>query len=194
MDETIPGPVRGPGRRLAATLAATLAVLSLSVLQPQAGAHPIERWWQYDKSFWRHSPQDHRSLESEHDRWHGQRRTFGRRSHRRFHHHEIVHDHRWSHFNRAREKQSGKASHYDHSTGACGEPLVGLYAAHRTWPCGTRVSVKHGDRYVIVRVLDRGPFVNGWVIDLSRKAFERLAPLGSGVIDVDLFRLARKRR
>lgn len=45
----------------------------------------------------------------------------------------------------------------------------GLTAAHRTLPFGTRVEVCKA-RCVIVRINDRGPFVRGRDIDLSRGA------------------------
>ena len=47
-----------------------------------------------------------------------------------------------------------------------------MTAAHRTLPFGTRVRVTniHNGRSVIVRINDRGPFVKGRSIDLSRGA------------------------
>lgn len=71
-------------------------------------------------------------------------------------------------------------------TTACGEPYDpdAMTAAHKTLPCGTRLRVEHGDRSVIVTVTDRGPYVRGRFLDLSRGAFDRLAPLGEGLLDV----------
>ena len=43
-------------------------------------------------------------------------------------------------------------------------------AAHRSYPFGTRLKVTHKGRSVIVRVNDRGPFVRGRSLDLSRAA------------------------
>lgn len=65
-----------------------------------------------------------------------------------------------------------------------------LSAAHRTLPIGSLVKVrmKNGSS-VIVRVTDRGPFVKGRVIDLSRDAFKKLASLGTGLIHVRLERV-----
>ncbi|MCB1126215.1 MAG: septal ring lytic transglycosylase RlpA family lipoprotein [Verrucomicrobiae bacterium] len=58
---------------------------------------------------------------------------------------------------------------------------------------GTRLHVQYERRYVVVVVTDRGPAKNlvrqGRIIDLSRAAFARLAPLGKGVIRVKLTRL-----
>lgn len=57
-----------------------------------------------------------------------------------------------------------------------------LTAAHRTLPLGTRVAVTHLEtrRAVEVRVNDRGPFVDGRIIDLSRAAAEQLDIIGPG--------------
>lgn len=49
-----------------------------------------------------------------------------------------------------------------------------LTAAHRTLPFGTRVRVTHKGRSVIVRINDRGPFIRGRSLDLSRAAARRI--------------------
>ena len=61
-----------------------------------------------------------------------------------------------------------------------------LTAAHRQLPFGTRVRVTHlgNGRQVTVRINDRGPFVRGRIIDLSRAAAERLDMLRAGVVPV----------
>ena len=63
-----------------------------------------------------------------------------------------------------------------------------LTAAHRTLPIGTRVRVTNVDneRSVVVRVNDRGPFVDGRVIDLSWAAARALGVLGARVFTVRL--------
>ena len=89
------------------------------------------------------------------------------------------------HFHRSISAQYGQATWYngDGAVGACGRPLEGLYAASRTLPCGALVSVRANGRYVVVRVLDRGPYGSSTrILDLSPKAFGWLAPLGAGVI------------
>ncbi len=50
--------------------------------------------------------------------------------------------------------------------------MNGMTAAHRTLPFGTRVRVTHlgNGRSVDVRINDRGPFIGGRIIDLSRGA------------------------
>jgi rare lipoprotein A len=63
-----------------------------------------------------------------------------------------------------------------------------LTAAHRTLPFGARVAVTNLDngRTVEVRVNDRGPFVNGRLIDLSEAAARSLGGIGAGLIRVRL--------
>lgn len=85
--------------------------------------------------------------------------------------------------------QSGLASVYSGHEGnktASGEKLVlhSLSAAHRTLPFGTMVRVTHrgNKRSVTVRIVDRGPFIKGRVIDLTPSAahalgFSGLAPV-----------------
>lgn len=62
----------------------------------------------------------------------------------------------------------------------------GMGAAHRTLPFGTVVRVTNlaNGRTVNVVIRDRGPFVEGRIIDLSDSAFAELAPLSSGTIRV----------
>ncbi len=58
-----------------------------------------------------------------------------------------------------------------------------MTAAHKTLPFGTKVMVTNlrtGNR-VVVRINDRGPFVEGRTIDLSRNAAAALDMLGAGV-------------
>ncbi|MAU21924.1 MAG: septal ring lytic transglycosylase RlpA family lipoprotein [Martelella sp.] len=61
-----------------------------------------------------------------------------------------------------------------------------LSAAHKTLPLPSYVRVTNldNDSSVIVRVNDRGPFVSGRIIDLSKKAAEMLDVTGSGVANV----------
>jgi rare lipoprotein A len=63
-----------------------------------------------------------------------------------------------------------------------------LTAAHRTLPFGTRLRVTNvaTGRSVTVRVNDRGPFVPGRVVDVSRSAAESLGMTGQGVAKVKL--------
>jgi len=63
-----------------------------------------------------------------------------------------------------------------------------LTAAHQTLPFDTLVRVTNleNGRVVVVRVNDRGPFVGGRVIDLSRAAAERIDMITSGTARVRL--------
>ncbi len=63
-----------------------------------------------------------------------------------------------------------------------------LTAAHKTLPFGTMVRVRSliTGREVDVRVTDRGPFVRGRVIDVSRAAAEALGMMGLGIKQVSL--------
>ncbi|MFW6062029.1 MAG: septal ring lytic transglycosylase RlpA family protein [Planctomycetota bacterium] len=81
---------------------------------------------------------------------------------------------------------------------ASGEPFdpSALTAAHRSLPFGTRVRVTHlaNDRSVIVRINDRGPHVEGRIIDLSRAAAEKLGMVEQGTARVSLDVLDRAGR
>lgn len=61
-----------------------------------------------------------------------------------------------------------------------------LTAAHRSLPLGSRVTVTRIDngRSVEVEINDRGPYVRGRVLDLSRAAAERLGMVDAGVARV----------
>ena len=56
--------------------------------------------------------------------------------------------------------------------------------AHRTLPFGTRLRVTRDGHSVIVVVIDRGPFVCGRVLDLSRAAAKALHFGDAGVVHV----------
>jgi rare lipoprotein A len=63
-----------------------------------------------------------------------------------------------------------------------------MTAAHRTLPFGTKVLVHNlaNGREAEVVINDRGPFVAGRILDLSRAAAEKLGAIGPGVIPVRL--------
>lgn len=69
----------------------------------------------------------------------------------------------------------------------------GLTAAHRSLPFGTRVRVTHlgNGRSVDVRINDRGPFIGGRIIDLSRGAAGVLGMRQQGVARVKVTVLGR---
>lgn len=63
-----------------------------------------------------------------------------------------------------------------------------LTAAHRTLPFGTRVLVRRLDspQSIVVRINDRGPYVESRIIDLSYAAARRLGMTGFGLVPVAL--------
>ena len=63
-----------------------------------------------------------------------------------------------------------------------------LTAAHKTLPFDTTVEVRHlgNGRTVTVRINDRGPFVAGRVIDLSRAAADALRMTAEGIAAVEI--------
>ncbi|MGX5831631.1 septal ring lytic transglycosylase RlpA family protein [Mesorhizobium sp. 43Arga] len=90
--------------------------------------------------------------------------------------------------------QCGRASWYAlHSRTASGERMnpSALTAAHRTLPFGTklRVTNQNNGRSVIVRINDRGPFIRGRVLDLSKGAAGQLGFIGSGHTSVCMARV-----
>jgi len=64
--------------------------------------------------------------------------------------------------------------------------MYALTAAHKTLPMDTMVLVKnlHNNKTIVVRINDRGPFVQGRIIDLSYTAAERLELIGHGTAKV----------
>lgn len=87
---------------------------------------------------------------------------------------------------------TGIASYYadkfEGRTTANGETYRGsrYTAAHRTLPFGSRVRVTRLDTgaQVTVRINDRGPFVDGRIIDLSRRAARDLRMIRDGLAEV----------
>ena len=88
--------------------------------------------------------------------------------------------------------ETGLASWYGHPyhgrAAANGEiyDMEKLTAAHRTLPFNTWVRVVNlvNNKSVEVRIIDRGPFVNGRVIDLSHAAAQAIEMIGPGVAQV----------
>ena len=173
----------------AAAIAALISLLALS-----AEAHPLRWFWRYDPVHFRqgHGWRDHRPMRRDHLAWHARWGDGNRHPNKhRDLHHELVHRERRVHYHRQLKRKTGEATWYDAegAPGACGMGLEGMYAAHRRWPCGTLVSVRRGNRHVFVRVKDRGPYAQGRIIDLSKRAFRRLADPDVGVLDVTIYRL-----
>ena len=66
--------------------------------------------------------------------------------------------------------------------------MNGISAAHKTLPFGTIVRVVDLEtgRSIVVRINDRGPFIEGRIIDLSKGAAEKLGMVERGIIQVGL--------
>ncbi|MEX1212154.1 MAG: septal ring lytic transglycosylase RlpA family protein [Balneolaceae bacterium] len=64
-----------------------------------------------------------------------------------------------------------------------------LTAAHKTLPFGSYVRVVNKDngRHVTVRINNRGPYVEGRVIDLSRRSAQEFGIIRTGLAPVDLY-------
>jgi rare lipoprotein A len=90
--------------------------------------------------------------------------------------------------------QCGRASWYAlHSKTASGERMnpSAMTAAHRSLPFGTKVKVtnKNNGKSVVVRINDRGPFIKGRVIDVSKGAARQLGFIGSGHTSICMARV-----
>jgi rare lipoprotein A len=92
----------------------------------------------------------------------------------------------------AGHSQSGIASYYHDrfhgrktSSGAAYDKHA-LSAAHKTLPLGTQVRVTNSrsGKSVVVRINDRGPYVRGRVIDLSRAAAREIGLVSAGLAKV----------
>lgn len=89
--------------------------------------------------------------------------------------------------------ESGIASYYGYSFDgrrtASGELLdtATFMAAHKTLPFGTIIRVTNEEGYYVdCRVVDRGPYPEGRIVDLTPAAFEVLAPLSKGLTKVTI--------
>ena len=64
--------------------------------------------------------------------------------------------------------------------------MNGMTCAHRTLPLGTKVRVTNleNGKSIELKVNDRGPFVDGRIIDLSQGAAKKLDMIQSGIVMV----------
>ncbi|MBS9721711.1 septal ring lytic transglycosylase RlpA family protein [Tianweitania sp. BSSL-BM11] len=81
--------------------------------------------------------------------------------------------------------QCGGASWYAlTSKTASGERMDAskMTAAHRSLPFGTKIKVtnRSNGKEVVVRINDRGPFIKGRMLDLSKAAAGKLGFIGKG--------------
>jgi len=85
----------------------------------------------------------------------------------------------------AAKTESGKVSWFDiraESSIASGQKADDG-AAHKSLPFKTSVSVKSNDnsKTTTVRILDRGPYVNGRILDMSKQSFSKLHTTSTGL-------------
>ncbi len=105
-------------------------------------------------------------------------------------------------FNCSFKKEEGIASWY-------GKPFHGritsngevydmhkISAAHKHLPHGTLVLVVNqaNNKRILVRINDRGPFIEGRIIDLSYAAFQKIADPKKGLADVKIFTVIKKEK
>lgn len=99
---------------------------------------------------------------------------------------------------------SMKASWYDCAKpGECSKSKItasgekfnpnALTAAHKTLPFGTLLRVTHKGKSVIVRINDRGPFIKGRQLDLSRAAARKIGCGGVCTVKVEIIGKKKKR-
>lgn len=60
----------------------------------------------------------------------------------------------------------------------------GMTVAHKSLPFGTVMRVSYKDKFIIVRVNDRGPFIAGRCIDLAKGAAAKLGLISVGAARV----------
>ena len=93
-----------------------------------------------------------------------------------------------SHAQAERYRETGTASYYSGRQTASGERMSSraLTAAHKTLPFGTRVRVTNlsNGRAITVRINDRGPFVSGRIIDLTKRGADALGFRRQGIAKV----------
>ena len=88
---------------------------------------------------------------------------------------------------------SGDVSHYGYNLHGSQTATGGRFdqwamtAAHKTLPFGSvvRVTNKANGKSVTVKINDRGPYIKGRVLDLSRGAFLKIAPQKQGILKAD---------
>ena len=63
-----------------------------------------------------------------------------------------------------------------------------ISAAHKTLPFGTMLKVtnRRNGNSIVVRINDRGPYIKGREIDLSKSAFDSIGKISRGILDVDI--------
>ncbi|MEZ4985517.1 MAG: septal ring lytic transglycosylase RlpA family protein [Saprospiraceae bacterium] len=92
----------------------------------------------------------------------------------------------------AQEEEYGLASYFSDDYNGRGTAYGMVYdkeemtCAHKRHPAGTMLKVTRLDnnKFVVVKVIDKGPFIKGRVVDLSRKAAQMLGIIDMGDVQV----------
>lgn len=93
---------------------------------------------------------------------------------------------------------NGDVSHYGYSLHGSKTATGGRFdqwamtAAHKTLPFGTMVKVTNikNNKSVVVKITDRGPYIKGRTLDLSRGAFRKIAIEKQGVLKSNNVRIS----
>ncbi len=93
-------------------------------------------------------------------------------------------------------KIKGIASFYGYNDGFDGKmtangesfDMYGLTAAHKTWAFNTWIEVKNlsNGRTVVVRINDRGPYIDNRILDLSYGAAREINMIQAGIQEVEI--------
>jgi len=92
----------------------------------------------------------------------------------------------------AQEEQYGQASYYSDAyhgkktaSGAKYDKTK-MTCAHNDYPFGSTIKVTHleNKKSVVVKVIDRGPYIKGRIVDLSRAAAQKIGLINDGVAQV----------
>lgn len=92
------------------------------------------------------------------------------------------------------DKQTGLASYYSSEYDGAETAYGTIYnknelvAAHKAYPFNSRVSVRNQDngKTVTVRIIDKGPFIRGRIIELSERAAREIGMLGQRTASVEI--------
>lgn len=98
----------------------------------------------------------------------------------------------------AQEEEFGMASYYSDTFQGRNTAYGDTYdknemtCAHKRYPYGTRLRVTRLDnnQSVVVKVIDKGPFIKGRIVDLSYRAAERLGIIDMGDVKVKVEKIS----
>ncbi len=69
--------------------------------------------------------------------------------------------------------------------------MEAMTVAHRLLPLGTKICIKNpeNERIVLATVTDRGPYIDGRIVDLSKGIARKLGILDKGIGKVEIYRI-----